>query len=538
MNCPKCGNELNPNMKFCAKCGTTVVPAQPPKEYAEPKPVEPQKPTKQKKGKKNLVLATVAIVLVLAVFFAGVFLSDMVMFNNEAEKEGYITDFPVIKHNTDLLVYDAEKFPYESYNIRVDKLSNGKVFKSSAFNKYENIINEKSDGPIYSLKFKEDGKYQIRLEGITSERTQNFYDTTTQNEELIVIVIIVEVDDDDKNAVDKVTVDSKEDDVPIKDFSEVILSDNESKVNVPDFIGLEYSEDFKARYSQFVFKVTEEEADPSYKPNTIISQTPAAGEKIDSEKQVIEIVVAAGEEFVTIPSDLEGKDFVTVKSALINLDLKIVEREVEYTEDYEEKGIYPGTVIDVTPAPGCKVYAGSSVTIRYLSYSSNSVSVVAVPDVIGKHMDTAKTMLESNGFIVKIEYDYDDTVNEDCVIKSSVNKGIKIPKGSEIILTISLGEGVERSTQINMTLPDLGEYGTIKASLDGVNILTVDNHYIDGSSYSFYVKGDKPDSVLKVFINSRVVYKCDLDFTKHPVEITNISSFAYIDETTAPYSAN
>ncbi|MBP3939759.1 MAG: zinc-ribbon domain-containing protein, partial [Clostridia bacterium] len=24
MNCPKCGNELKPNMKFCAKCGTPV----------------------------------------------------------------------------------------------------------------------------------------------------------------------------------------------------------------------------------------------------------------------------------------------------------------------------------------------------------------------------------------------------------------------------------------------------------------------------------------------------------------------------------
>jgi hypothetical protein len=70
MNCPKCGNELNPNMKFCAKCGTPVgqpaapvapqqpvqqkpvVPAQqkpvapaPSKEMAQP---EPKKPEKQK----------------------------------------------------------------------------------------------------------------------------------------------------------------------------------------------------------------------------------------------------------------------------------------------------------------------------------------------------------------------------------------------------------------------------------------------------------------------------------------------------------
>ena len=68
MNCPKCGNELKPNMKFCAKCGTPVAPA--PQQPAEPvapaqqKPAAPvppnllapqQTPAKQKKkgSKKN-----------------------------------------------------------------------------------------------------------------------------------------------------------------------------------------------------------------------------------------------------------------------------------------------------------------------------------------------------------------------------------------------------------------------------------------------------------------------------------------------------
>ena len=58
MNCPKCGNTLAPNTKFCAKCGTPVA-QQPPE---QPGPAQPmsaqqkvitQKPAQPKQKKKN-----------------------------------------------------------------------------------------------------------------------------------------------------------------------------------------------------------------------------------------------------------------------------------------------------------------------------------------------------------------------------------------------------------------------------------------------------------------------------------------------------
>ncbi|MBP3937852.1 MAG: zinc-ribbon domain-containing protein [Clostridia bacterium] len=285
MNCPKCGNELKPNMKFCAKCGTPVqqsavsieqpaAPAQPKpvapapsKETAQPAPkTEPQKPAKQKKakkksGKKNIALRIITIILVLAVLATGgIFITDAILFKTESEKEGYITDFPVLKQDTEFLVYDAEKFPYENYNIKVDRFKTGKVFKSSTFSGFENVINEKSDNPIYNLHL-DDGKYQITIENIISERTQapsttttapttpttpttpsNTQTTTTtaKTEEPVVITIIVIVDNDDKDAVDKVTINSKKDDEPIKDW-ESYKNDSEDVTNSssqknPDFI--------------------------------------------------------------------------------------------------------------------------------------------------------------------------------------------------------------------------------------------------------------------------------------------------------------
>lgn len=306
---------------------------------------------------------------------------------------------------------------------------------------------------------------------------------------------------------------------------------------VPDFVGQEYDEEFKTKYSQYTFKITEK-TDLSVKPNVILSQTPEAGEKIDPEKDIIELVIAVRNDFVTIPSNLEGKDYVTVKNELSALDLITVDREVDYSQDYKEKGIAPGTVIDITPAPGNKVYAGSTVTIRYLSYRSADTELVLMPDVTGLPKDDAIKVLEASGFVVKLDHDYHDTIKSDYVIKSSVPAGTNVPKTSEIILTICLGPMIEQSTYIDINLPNTGEYGTITASLDGKNILTEDNHYLDGSPYSFSINGNLSNSVLKVFVNSKLVYMCYINFTVNPVEISNVTTYEYIVETTEPSSQN
>lgn len=247
MNCPKCGNELKPNMKFCAKCGTAVqqpdatqTPA-PNQEFAQPMPDAPQNPisdaqakpskqmkTKKTSGKKNIAVKVIAIILVIAVLATGgLFITDGILYKNEIKNnDNYITDFPVLKQETEFLVYDAEKFPYEEYNIKVDRFKTGKVFKSSKISGFENVVNERSNSAVFDINFEEDGKYQITLTGIVSERTQatsvtqaETTTTTAKTEEPKVIVIIVIVDNESEDAVDKVTVDSKEGDEPIAEFS-------------------------------------------------------------------------------------------------------------------------------------------------------------------------------------------------------------------------------------------------------------------------------------------------------------------------------
>ncbi len=286
MNCSKCGNPIKPNMKFCAKCGTPV-PQQPvvnrqntvafERSVQQPKPVMPQRPVrtapqqhkpvvsqnpiqpapvahaqpvkppktkKRRKKKKNVALRVVAIILVVAVLATGgLFLADTLMYKNETKGEGYITEFPVLKQDTEFLVYDSEKFPAEEYEIKVEQYKNGGILKSQAFRKFETVFTDRSSNSVYNINFPEDGDYRITLTDITSERTQTTVpeatvpvttpsDITSPKTEptppaqeeteidvdvtVIVIIIEVKVDNDDKEAVDKVDLNSKPGDAAIE----------------------------------------------------------------------------------------------------------------------------------------------------------------------------------------------------------------------------------------------------------------------------------------------------------------------------------
>lgn len=311
----------------------------------------------------------------------------------------------------------------------------------------------------------------------------------------------------------------------------LVLGLGDKTVKVPDFVGKEYSEEFfEKEYSDFVFTVTEK-LDTAVTPNTILEQTPVKGEKINPEKTVIELVIATGKEMVTIPSELKGKDYVTVRNTLSDLKLNVIDKEVPYTSEYESSGVEPGTVIDITPGSGDKVYVNSTVTVTYLSYNANNVELVPMPDVTGLTKDGATQLLRSSGFVVSIQYDYDDTIKKDYVIKGSVPEDTKIPKGSEVTLTVSLGVKVVQNVTINVSLPNTGSLGSVTVSLDTI-MVSSETVTLDGSSYSVEVEGYKPDSNLKLFINGKVYYTCDIDFVSVPGEIKNISQYTYEEDTT------
>ena len=238
MNCPKCGNQLAPNTKFCAKCGTPVAQQMPPMPVQQNVIIQKPAQPKPKKKNKNLPLIIVAIVLVIAVIASSIAVVPKVIKNNTEINNAteYIEDFPTLKQQTQFLVYDAEKFPSEKYEIKVERMLMGGIF-NGAF-KGETVLKDVSTERVYDLDFKEDGNYRITLTDITAERTQATSEQTEisglpseNSAEVIEIIIIIDVvvDNDAEDAVDRVDINAE----VIEDVTELTQTEEEESTEEP-----------------------------------------------------------------------------------------------------------------------------------------------------------------------------------------------------------------------------------------------------------------------------------------------------------------
>ena len=304
------------------------------------------------------------------------------------------------------------------------------------------------------------------------------------------------------------------------------LSGN-SQIKVPNFIGAIYDEEeFETKYPDLTFDISEK-VDTSVTPNQIISQTPEKGTKINPKKTIIELVVATNTELVEIPDDLIGIDYVSAVTKLTSLGFNVKEKEVEQ-KDYP--GIAAGTVVSINPKGGNKVSANSTVTLEYVSYDETKEKLVIVPDVSNLDEASAKKVLTSSGFTVSVNSEYSDTISKGYVI-SNTFKGSKIPSGSNVTITVSKGKLVEQSITITVTLPEYTGQGAVTATLDDA---TVYSGYLtlDGSPVEVTVKGYEPTSVFKFFVDGKLIYKCNVNFTSSPVALSNVTTYEYNDTTT------
>ena len=300
-----------------------------------------------------------------------------------------------------------------------------------------------------------------------------------------------------------------------------------SKVKVPNFVGIIYDEEeFKNKYPNYVFDVTVK-VDADVSPNEIISQTPEKGTKIDPKKTKIELVIATNAELVEVPDDLIGTDYVTAVTRLNGLGFKIKEKEVEQ-KDYP--GIPAGTVVSINPKGGNKVSVGTSVTLEYVSYDETKEKLVIVPDVSNLDEENAKKVLTSSGFTVSTKSEYSDTVTKGYVI-SNTFKGSKIPSGSNVVITVSKGKLIEQSTNISVTLPKYNGQGNVTATLDDTTVFT-GTCTLDGSNVEVTVRGYEATSVFKFFVDGKLIYKCNVNFTSSPVSLSNETTYEYVGVTT------
>lgn len=291
------------------------------------------------------------------------------------------------------------------------------------------------------------------------------------------------------------------------------------KLIVPSFIGKNYEDEIKDNpdYNDFLIEVQEVQ-NSQYETGEVYLQDPQRGTKIKKSDR-IKLTVAVGTKMITIPN-IYSLQFAQAKIALENLGFSVKEiAEPNTTALF-------GTVLRTTPEQGSQAPQGSNVIVYYASEEN----LVDVENVIGYDVEAARRLLESIGLTLDENISRENsTMPEGTIIKQNPVEKLKVTRGSPVAITISTGIPPEASTDITVKLPSrsIGVTGKMMVTLNS-DILFEKNVLLDGSNYSFNTVGSGKDNLLKVFVDSQLIYSCKIDFTKTGGAVSDEKSYSSV----------
>ncbi|HLU97526.1 MAG TPA: Stk1 family PASTA domain-containing Ser/Thr kinase [Thermobifida alba] len=221
---------------------------------------------------------------------------------------------------------------------------------------------------------------------------------------------------------------------------------------VPDLVGQE-SDAARHDLRLLGFRVQTAE-EPAYSdeapPGTVAGTDPAAGDRL-LPGTLVTLILSAGPQYVEMP-DVEGASVAAARDALEEVGLTdIVEDEIT---SYDNP---PGTVITSKPAPGERADREESVT---LTISAG----FPVPDVVGRNVDDARSLLEASDLQVEVVEEHHDEVPEGQVVAQDPEAETTVGAGQTVTLTVSSGpELVEvpdiRGWKVDKARKELEELG-------------------------------------------------------------------------------
>lgn len=154
--------------------------------------------------------------------------------------------------------------------------------------------------------------------------------------------------------------------------------------------------------------------------------------KRDNKATTTEATTTTEEQAIKMP-DLVGYDEDEATRQLDELNVPyIIERD--YSDKYEE-----GKVASQSIEYNTEIQEGDRVTLVI----SKGLKKDSVPDVTGKTLDEAKSIMQAAGFTVEEDEEYDEEVEENHVISQSPEGGSQAAEGSAVKLVISKGKEVK-----------------------------------------------------------------------------------------------
>lgn len=174
----------------------------------------------------------------------------------------------------------------------------------------------------------------------------------------------------------------------------------------------------------------------------VVSQEPPAGYKVLEKTGTVKLTISKGTEITTVPK-VAGDTYEDAESKLKNAKLN-----VEKIEETSQK-IQEGIVIKQEPIENTSVNAGDTVKV-YVS-KGTGIKQIAVPSVIGKSEEDAKSELTKEGFEVTIVYEENKSKSPSEVLKQSLDVGKTVDEGTKITITVNkIAEEKRASITVNV----------------------------------------------------------------------------------------
>lgn len=226
--------------------------------------------------------------------------------------------------------------------------------------------------------------------------------------------------------------------------------------------------------------VIEEQFSEDVPAGSVIQTKPGAETKTRKGKEVT-LVVSKGPERYIIPADLAGQDPNAASDALKALTL-----DVTGTKDVFDDKIEKGKVVGTDPKAGSQVKRASEVTILV----SKGPAPVEIPKILGTDIQKVTTDLGDLGLTVVIADQVFDDSAAGQVISSDPVPGTKVPKGTQVKVTISKGPALvvvpnvvgKKTDEAKKTLEALGFVVTTENKFSYVVLNEVWEQSVKGGS--------------------------------------------------------
>lgn len=217
------------------------------------------------------------------------------------------------------------------------------------------------------------------------------------------------------------------------------VEEQKGNIEVPDVLGLSQEEAKEKILSKGLkFKYGNTRTSNKYKKGKACSQSPKSGKKV-AKGTVIEVVFSSGESEKGEVPDVVGS---TEQDARSLIEDEGYECTIQYKDCEDEND--QGKVISQYPKEGSELKKKKNVII----YVGKRVDKpVSVPSVVGLKIESAKSMLQNEGFKVNAIYQ-EDNVNKDIVIRQDPNN-TTAKKGSTVTLIVSKGTSNQNNNNNN-----------------------------------------------------------------------------------------